>query len=120
VLVDTSVWVDHLRRTNPRLRELLQATQVWTHAFVVGELACGTLARRVEILRSLAALPHAPLVEHAEVLAFVERYRLYGRGIGWVDMNLLAAARVARVPFWTQDKKLARIANELNLTPTAN
>jgi len=119
VLVDTSVWVDHLRRSNARLREHLEAAQVYTHAFVIGELACGNLARRAEILSSLAELPRAPLVEHEEVLAFVARYRLQGRGIGWVDVNLLAAARIARVPFWTQDKKLARVAHELGLAPAA-
>jgi hypothetical protein len=74
----------------------------------------------MRICEPLAALPHAPLLEHAEVLAFVERNRLHGRSIGWIDMNLLAAARVARISFWTQDKKHARIAHELHLSSSAD
>jgi predicted nucleic acid-binding protein len=117
VLVDTSVWIDHFRRRNTKLIHVLEAGQVWTHSFVIGELACGHLARRAEVLGSLAALPRAPLVSHEEVLAFLEAQRLRGRGLGWLDTHLLAAARVARVPFWTHDKKLAEAARELSLTP---
>ena len=115
MLVDTSVWIDHFRRRNTRLAEHLEAMQVWTHPFVVGELACGNLGRRSEVLGSLAALPHAPMVSHEEVLEFLERQRLQGKGLGWLDMHLLASARLARIPFWTQDKKLAAVADELNL-----
>lgn len=120
MLVDTSVWTDHFRRRNVRLAEQLEAMQVWTHPFVIGELACGNLARRSEVLASLGALPHAPLVDHHEVLEFIERQRLAGKGLGWLDMHLLASARLARLPFWTQDKKLALIASELNLKPRAH
>jgi predicted nucleic acid-binding protein len=120
VLVDTSVWIDHFRRRNARLAEQLEAMQVWTHPFVIGELACGNLARRAEVLDSLAALPRVPLVSHDEVLDFLERQRIQGRGLGWMDMHLLASARVARIPFWTQDKRLAAVASELNLEPAAH
>ena len=115
MLVDTSVWVDHLRRGNATLVALLEQTQVWTHAFVVGELACGTLAQRDTLLSALTALPHAPLAGHDEVLAFLEGNRLMGRGLGWVDVHLLASARLAKLPFWTLDKRLAAVATALQL-----
>ena len=115
MLVDTSVWVDHLRKRNPSLVALLEATEVSTHAFVIGELACGNLSRRAELLGHLQALPQTPVIEHAEVLGFVEARKLSGRGIGWVDMHLLASAAVAREPLWTLDKRLARVVRELGL-----
>jgi predicted nucleic acid-binding protein len=115
MLVDTSVWVDHLRRGNATLVALLEQTQVWTHAFVVGELACGNLAQRDKLLSALTALPHAPIAGHDEVLALLENHRLMGRGLGWVDIHLLASARLAKLPFWTLDKRLATIAVALQL-----
>jgi predicted nucleic acid-binding protein len=115
LLVDTSVWVDHLRRGNAALAELLGQGAVWTHQFVIGELACGPLTQRKELLSSLAALPHAPLVAHEEVFAYVDARRLMGRGLGWVDTHLLAAATLAKIPFWTLDKPLARVATEIGL-----
>ncbi|MGH8219500.1 MAG: type II toxin-antitoxin system VapC family toxin [Steroidobacteraceae bacterium] len=115
MLVDTSVWVDHLRRRNGALIDLLDQAQVWTHTFVIGELACGDLAQRAKILGLLAALPHVPIAAHDEVLAFVEAHRLMGRGLGWIDVHLLASARLARLPFWTLDKRLAAVATDLRL-----
>jgi predicted nucleic acid-binding protein len=115
MLVDTSVWVDHLRRKNTALVALLQHSQVWTHSFVVGELACGNLAQRAEILASLAALPHTPVATHGEVLAFLEVHRLMGRGLGWIDLHLLASAKLARLAFWTMDRRLAAAAADLQL-----
>jgi predicted nucleic acid-binding protein len=115
VLVDTSVWVDHLRRSNSTLVELLEQTQVWTHPFVIGELACGNLARRGTVLGSLAELPHVPMASHAEVLAFVEARHLMGRGLGWIDMHLLASATLATLPFWTVDRRLAAVAHQLGV-----
>ena len=115
MLVDTSVWVDHLRRRNAALVLLLEQAEVWTHAFVIGELASGNLARRTELLSALAALPQAPMVEHEEVLAFVDARRLMGRGLGWIDVHLLAAAALARIPLWTIDRRLSAVANELSL-----
>jgi predicted nucleic acid-binding protein len=114
MLVDTSVWVDHLRRRNVTLAGLLEQAQVWTHAFVVGELACGNLAQRAKILDSLAALPHVPVATHDEALAFLETHRLMGLGLGWIDVHLLASARLAKLPFWTMDKRLAVVAAKLN------
>jgi predicted nucleic acid-binding protein len=115
MLVDTSVWVDHLRRRNAKLVELLEQTQVWTHDFVTGELACGNLAQRDKVLSALAALPHTPVASHDEVLAFLETHHLMGRGLGWVDVHLLASAKLAKLPFWTLDKQLAAAVTALQL-----
>ena len=117
MLVDTSVWVEHLRRRDATLVQLLEHARVWTHSFVIGELACGNLAQRGKLLLSLAALPHVPAVAHEDVLAFVEARRLMGRGLGWIDMHLLAAATLARIPFWTKDRRLAAVARESGLAP---
>lgn len=117
ILADTSVWIDHLRSTNARLAARLERDEVWTHPFVVGELACGNLVNRREILRRLAALPGAEVADHREVLAFLEAHRLPGRGIGWVDAHLLAAARLSRLRLWTLDRRLAGVARDLGLTP---
>lgn len=116
VLVDTSVWVDHLRRGNPALAELLEDGQVVCHPFVIGELACGNLRGRDEILRLLAALAAAPLAAHDEVLSFVQRERLHGRGLGWIDVHLLASARLMPCPLWTLDKGLKTAAQRLSVS----
>jgi hypothetical protein len=115
MLVDTSVWVDHLRRRNARLVGLLEQAQVWTHAFVIGELACGNLAQRDKVLSALSALPQAPVASHDEVLAFLEAHHLMGRGLGWVDIHLLASAQLGRLAFWTLDKRLAAAVTALQL-----
>jgi predicted nucleic acid-binding protein len=114
ILVDSSVWIDHFRRPSAQLAALLASRVVWIHPFVVGELACGHLPRREAVFTAMSALPHAPVVPHDEVLAFVERHRLMARGIGWVDMHLLASTLVAgRVALWSRDKRLAAAAAEL-------
>jgi len=115
ILVDTSVWIDHLRRGSDRLRSLLLDEQVLCHPFIVGELACGTLHNRREILTMLKALPEAYLVEHDEVLSFLEARHLYGHGIGWVDANLLASTLLTGSTLWTFDKPLRRAAAALNV-----
>lgn len=114
-LVDTSVWVDHLRQGNAQLVRLLDEGGVGCHRFVVGELACGRLRNRDEILGLLKALPETPLAEHEEVLALVSDRRLTGRGLGWVDMHLLASALLANCQLWTLDKALTTAARELKL-----
>ena len=115
MLVDTSVWIDHFSRGNASLARQLSEREVWCHSFVVGELACGRLEDRSEILGLLSALPHAPLAGHDEVMAFVESNRLAGTGIGWIDAHLLAAARLANVGLWTLDRPLVTVARELEL-----
>lgn len=117
MLVDTSVWIDHLRRGNAALTELLNRGEVRSHPFVTGELSCGNLRRRREILSLLAALPQALLAGQGETLAFVEANRLMGRGIGWVDVHLLASARLSGIPLWTRDRRLKDVAGSLGLAP---
>jgi len=92
VLVDTSVWIDHLRKRNATLVQLLESMQIVTHPFVIGELACGNLANRATFLDLLAAIPQLPPVTHDEALGFVDAKKLMGRGLGWIDMHLLACA----------------------------
>jgi predicted nucleic acid-binding protein len=115
VLVDTSVWVQHLRQGNAQLAARLDADDVQIHPFVIGELACGNLSKRAEVLNLLTALPVVPIADHDEVLAFIERRRLMGRGLGWIDMHLLASATLALTTLWTADKRLATVARELGL-----
>jgi predicted nucleic acid-binding protein len=117
ILVDTSVWIDHLRTGDQALADELQRSNVLMHPFVLGELACGNLTRkRGEVLRLLAELPAAPAVTDEEALGFIERHALMGRGIGYIDVHLLAAAALAGdAQLWTRDKRLAAIAIELDL-----
>jgi predicted nucleic acid-binding protein len=106
VLVDTSVWVEHLRRGQRGLESLLHAGDVVCHPFVIGELACGFMENRKEIFSLLRALPPAVEAGHDEALAFLERHKLMGRGLGWVDVHLMASAILSETPLWTLDKKL--------------
>jgi predicted nucleic acid-binding protein len=119
VLVDTSVWIDHLRRRSERLAALLEDGLVACHPFVVGELACGRLARRGEVLALLQRLPTLPPVSHDEALRLVDAQDLAGSGLGWVDVHLLAAARIAGAGLWTADRRLERVAAELDGTAGA-
>jgi predicted nucleic acid-binding protein len=116
ILVDTSVWVDHLRGGDAMLGERLNRSQVQMHPFVLGELACGNLHNRGEVLRLLQALPQAIVASDEEVLFFIERNALMGRGIGYVDAHLLAAAALGgSTQLWTRDKRLRSVAKALNL-----
>jgi predicted nucleic acid-binding protein len=116
VLVDTSVWVDHLRRGEALLQDLLAVGQVATHPFIVGELACGNLAHRTEILRLLSELPTVNVASHEEVLHLIGRHRLHGKGLGWLDAHLLASALINHTPLWTRDRRLAVAARNLGIT----
>jgi predicted nucleic acid-binding protein len=114
ILVDTSVWVDHLRAGVARLAALLERGAVVVHPFVVGEIACGNLVQRGSVLELLQNLPAAVVAEPTEVLAFVERHRLYGRGVGYVDVHLLASiALTEATALWTRDKRLDAVARSL-------
>lgn len=115
MLVDTSVWVDHFRRGDPALSDLLNRGEVESHPFVIGELACGSLRRRAEVLSLLQSLAPVPLGSHNEVLTFVERHRLMGRGIGWIDAHLLVSASLGGVALWTRDRRLFEVARMLHL-----
>ena len=114
VLVDTSVWVDHLRRGDHRLEALLNAGSVFIHPFIVGELACGNLRNRSTTLSLLRQLPETRKASHEEVLLFIENKMLMGRGIGYVDAHVLAATALTESAWlWTRDKQLGGLAAEL-------
>jgi len=116
ILVDTSVWVDHLRAGNALLAALLQDGSVLGHSWVTGEIALGQLARRREVLGLLTNLPQAQLATDAEVMTMIESRSLFGRGIGYVDAHLLAATLLTtRASLWTRDKRLAATAAALGL-----
>jgi predicted nucleic acid-binding protein len=117
VLVDTSVWVAHLRQGDISLEDLLYEERVVCHPFIVGELACGNLQNRSEILKHLQALPQSITAGHAEVLLFIDNYGLMGKGLGYIDMHLLASAMLTKIPLWTLDKKLHEVAGKLGLAP---
>jgi hypothetical protein len=110
ILVDTSVWVEHLRRGNERLKAMLLDDQVLCHPFVIGELACGHLTKRREILSLLRTLPKSYEIGHEEALAFVDNHRLMETGLGWIDIHLLASAVLTRARLWTFDTKLQKAA----------
>ena len=116
ILVDTSVWVEHLRKGNARLKGLLYDEQVVCHPMVVGELACGNLGNRREILALLSALPQAHVAHHAEAMHLLESEQLYGRGLGWVDVHLLASAMLTQCSLWTLDKALMQSAISLRVS----
>lgn len=116
ILVDTSVWIDHLRTGVSALADALEAGTVMGHPFVVGELACGNLQNRAEVLQLLRKLPEAPVATDAEARAFIEYHRLMGQGIGYIDVHLLAATALAgEAALWIQDRRLADVAAELGL-----
>ena len=115
VLVDTSVWVAHFRNGNQDLVELLSNGNVVCHPFIVGELACGNLSRRAEILSLLHALPAADQAEHEEVLRFIESNRLMGKGVGYIDAHLLASTVMMGVRLWTLDRKLRNLTLKLGI-----
>ncbi len=116
ILVDTPVWIDHLRTGNPELAALLNSRRVLMHPFVLGELACGNLCNRREVLALFRGLPRVVVAMDDEVLFFIEQHRLMGRGIGYIEAHLLAAVSLdppARL--WTHDKRLALVAADLGL-----
>lgn len=116
ILVDTSVWVDHLRAGETALADLLKHGRVLTHPFVIGELACGNLRNRDDVLGLLRKLPSAPTATDEEVLFFIERHRLHGLGIGYIDAHLLAAVSLAdTASLWTRDKRLYGCASAIGL-----
>jgi predicted nucleic acid-binding protein len=119
MLVDTSVWIDHFRRPNADLERLLEEGRVSTHPFVIGELACGSLAHRAEVLRLMKALPIAAVATHDEAMTLVERHRLESTGLGWTDAHLLASARLARQALWSTDRRLRTTAVRLGLVDPA-
>ena len=115
ILVDTSTWINHLRTPSELLVQLLDLEQVLIHPFVVGELACGNLANRKEIISLLHSLPFAPRADDDEILFFVERHKLMGRGLGLIDVHLLASSTIGGAALWTDDNTLRLAARNLGI-----
>ena len=116
ILADTSIWIDHLARTDARLQALLEEGEVLSHPFIVAEIALGSLSQRRATLQALQALPQVPLAAHDEVMDFLHGQKLFGIGIGYVDLHLLASTRLADgARLWTRDKRLQAVATKLAL-----
>jgi len=113
VLADTSVWIDHLRKKEIKLFNLLHKGDVCIHPFIIGEIACGNLKNRKEILHLLKALPKILEATDDEVLLFIENNDLSGKGIGYIDAHLLASSLINKVELWTKDKRLSAIYSKL-------
>ena len=116
LLVDTSVWVSHFREGKAELAKLLNNGEVACHPFVIGELACGNLKNRNQILSLLQSLPMSITAQHEEVLEFIERSQLMGKGLGYVDIHLIASAILTGISLWTHDKKLEQVAKSLHIS----
>jgi predicted nucleic acid-binding protein len=116
VLVDTSIWVDHFQHKVSLLEDLLNAGEVVTHPFIIGELACSKMRNRAEILDLLAALPTVKVASHSEALHLVDIRSLHGKGIGWIDIHLLSSSLLNHTPLWTRDKKLHAAAKALGIS----
>ncbi|HUO31713.1 MAG TPA: PIN domain-containing protein [Bryobacteraceae bacterium] len=115
ILVDTSVWVNHFRRADTRLNALLDQELVLLHPFVLGELVCANLARRPLTIAALRLLPHAAMAPETDVHRLLDARRLWGLGLGWIDLHLLAAALIGGDHLWTSDRALAVAANRANI-----
>lgn len=113
ILVDTSVWVHHLRFGDAQLAALLDVNSVVMHPYIVGEIACGSLSKRVPTLELLQQLPMTPVAESDEVLGYIEDHKLHGKGIGYVDVHLLASAAIGGTRLWTRDRRLHAMAVRL-------
>jgi predicted nucleic acid-binding protein len=114
ILVDASIWIDHLHRAEPDLVEALDRSDVLQHPMVIGELSLGTLRDRGSVLALLANLPAAPVASHSEVASFVDAHELFGRGLSLVDAHLLASVVLAQgATLWTRDKRLKSAAERL-------
>ncbi len=115
VLVDTSIWIDHFRNSNDQLVELLNDGEVFCHPFILGELACGNIKNRKEIIAALKALPQSSLIEHDEIMIFIENNKIMGKGLGYIDVAILASSLVTDIPLWTFDQRLNAIAKKFKL-----
>lgn len=116
ILADTNVWIKHFRETDAELISQLNIGFVACHPFIIGELACGNLGNRAEILLLFQALPSSPVVEDTEILEFIENNSLMGRGLGYVDIHLLASAIIGNVLLWTYDRRLKESAIDLGVS----
>lgn len=115
VLVDTSVWIDHLRNGNRKLYELLVANEVCSHEFIYGEMFCGNVKNRNDFFENLLQLPFLQTVQHSEAIYFLNMHQLFGRGIGWIDVHLMASSYLNDVKIFTKERNLKVIADELDI-----
>ncbi len=115
VLVDTSIWIDHLNDGNKKLTALLNDGEAAIHPYVIGELACGNLKNRKEIISLLHALPHLDKASDDEVLFFIEKHKLMGLGVGLIDIHLLASCKLGKTRLLTKDKRLRAASRKLNV-----
>jgi predicted nucleic acid-binding protein len=116
IIADTTIWIDHLRSSDPTLARLAAGAELLMHPFVVGELTLGSITKRAERLREWSDLPSAKVLRHDDILKFIESNRLFSRGIGYTDVNLLASAATSDgVHLWTRDSKLAKVADEFDV-----
>jgi len=116
ILADTSVWIEYFRDDLPELGERLRRHEVVMHAFVVGELACGNFSNRKATMELLQQLRSVTVAEHDEVMTFIRSQKLYGRGVGYVDVHLLAGAAIDQCQFWTLDKRLNAVAASIGIS----
>lgn len=115
ILADSSIWIDHFRVPNPDLPRLVSSRLLYCHQSVIGELACGNIADRQRTLRLLNGLHRAPVASHSEVMEFINLHQLMGRGVGYIDMQLLASTMMFPGLLWTRDRKLKEVAQALHL-----
>jgi predicted nucleic acid-binding protein len=119
ILADTSVWVNHFRHGDTGLVNLLENGRVLIHPLIIGELACGNLPRRAETLDLLRRLPQVSMASGEEVFQVLEAHRLWGKGLGWIDVALLASAILAGSLLWTYDRRLATVAHRAGVSHPA-
>jgi predicted nucleic acid-binding protein len=115
IIVDTSVWIDHFHHSSIQLISFLEEGEVMTHPFIIGEIASGNLRNRSEVIGLFQALPHAASADNVEVLQFIEGQNLYGIGLGYIDLHLLASCKLEGCRFWTRDKRLKNAATNLDI-----
>jgi predicted nucleic acid-binding protein len=115
ILVDTSVWIKHLREGDQTLTRLLEQGLVACHPFIIGEIACGGIKNRYEIISLLNDLPSTDILDHSDIMEFIENRKIMNKGIGYIDVHLLGSALVSETPLWTFDKALRKIAIQLSI-----
>ena len=115
ILLDTSIWADHFRKSDPYIQQLLNGTQIAMHPMVAGELACGHLKNRRQSLILWQVMPQAKQATHQEVMQLIESNQLMGRGVGFIDFHLIASCMLSNLKLWTKDKRLQTIAKELGI-----
>ena len=115
ILVDTSVWIKHLREGDQNLTQLLEQGLVACHPFIIGEIACGGLKNRYEIINLLNDLPSTDVLDHSDIMEFIENRKIMNKGIGYIDVHLLGSALVSDTPIWTFDKALSKMAFQLSV-----